>query len=52
MQRFHVPGVSIAVIQDFKIHWTKAYGMADVETGRPVDVSTAGCRSIKISTRS
>lgn len=40
MQRFHVPGVSIAVIQDFKIHWTKAYGVADVETGRPVDVST------------
>lgn|SRR5574341_194204 len=40
MQRFRVPGVSIAVITDFKIHWTKTYGVADVETGRPVDGHT------------
>ena len=40
MQRFKVPGVSIAVIKDFKIHWAKAYGVADVETGRAVDVNT------------
>lgn len=40
MQRFRVPGVSIAVITDFKIHWTKTYGVADVETGRPVDDHT------------
>lgn len=40
MQRFRVPGVSIAVIKDFKIHWAKAYGVADVETGRLVDTGT------------
>jgi CubicO group peptidase (beta-lactamase class C family) len=40
MQRFKVPGVSIAVIKDFKIHWAKGYGVADVETGRAVDVNT------------
>ena len=36
MRRFHVPGVSVAVIKEFKIHWAKAYGVADVSTGRPV----------------
>ena len=40
MQRFHVPGVSIAVIRDGKIEWAKAYGVADVETGQPVDTGT------------
>ena len=40
MQRLKVPGVSIAVIKDFKIHWAKGYGVADVETGRAVDVHT------------
>ncbi|HWZ29696.1 MAG TPA: serine hydrolase domain-containing protein [Bryobacteraceae bacterium] len=40
MQRFHVPGVSIAVIRDSKIHWAKAYGIADVESGRPVETTT------------
>src|ERR1700735_2069836 len=40
MRRFHVPGVSIAVVRDFKIHWAKAYGTADVETGRPVEITT------------
>jgi CubicO group peptidase (beta-lactamase class C family) len=41
MQRFRVPGVSIAVIKDFKIHWAKAYGVADVETGQVADTGTA-----------
>lgn len=40
MQRFRVPGVSIAVIKDSRIHWTKAYGVADVPTRRPVDERT------------
>lgn len=40
MQRFNVPGVSIAVIRDFEIHWAKGYGIADVETGAPVNEQT------------
>lgn len=40
MQRFHVPGVSVAVIHDFRIHWARGYGIADVETGAPVDTET------------
>jgi CubicO group peptidase (beta-lactamase class C family) len=40
MQRARVPGVSIAVIKDYKIHWAKGYGVADVETGRLVDTGT------------
>ena len=40
MARFNVPGVSIAVIRDFKVHWAKGYGIADVETGARVDTAT------------
>jgi CubicO group peptidase (beta-lactamase class C family) len=40
MERFHVPGVSVAVIRDFEIHWAKGYGSADGETGAPVDAET------------
>lgn len=40
MTRFNVPGVSIAVIKDFEIHWAKAYGVADVKTKAPVDAHT------------
>ena len=40
MERFRVPGVSVAVIKDFDIHWTKGYGVADVETGAPVEANT------------
>jgi CubicO group peptidase (beta-lactamase class C family) len=40
LRRFHVPGVSIAVVRDFKIDWAKAYGIADVETNRPVETTT------------
>ena len=40
MQRFRVPGVSIAVIWDNKIHWAKAYGVADAESGQAVDTGT------------
>lgn len=37
---FQVPGVSIAVVKDFKIEWAKGYGVADVETGAPVTADT------------
>ena len=40
MQRFRLPAVSIAVVRDFKIHWARAYGIADVETGQPADTAT------------
>jgi CubicO group peptidase (beta-lactamase class C family) len=40
MRRFRVPGVSVAVIKEFRVHWAKAYGVADVSTGRPVQVDT------------
>lgn len=41
MARFKVPGVSVAVIRDFKVHWAKGYGLADVTANRPVEVTTA-----------
>ncbi|MDH3732281.1 MAG: serine hydrolase [Gemmatimonadota bacterium] len=40
MQEFGVPGITVAVIKDFEIHWAKGYGVADVETGAPVDTET------------
>lgn len=40
MDRLSVPGVSIAVIKDFRIHWAKAYGVADVTANAPVDTDT------------
>jgi CubicO group peptidase (beta-lactamase class C family) len=40
MRRFEVPGLSVAVIRDFKVHWLKAYGIADVESGRAVETDT------------
>ena len=40
MERFRVPGVSVAVIKDFKIDWAKGYGVADVESGMRVDADT------------
>ena len=40
MERFGVPGMSVAVIRDFEVHWAKGYGIADVETGMPVDDET------------
>ncbi len=33
MAEFHVPGVSIAVINHYQVEWAKAYGMADSGTG-------------------
>lgn len=40
LEQFNVPGVSIAVIRDFQIHWAQGYGMADIVADRPVDTRT------------
>lgn len=40
MEDLGVPGITVAVIKDFDVHWAKGYGVADVETGAPVDTET------------
>ena len=40
MDHFGVPGVSVAVVDDFEIHWAKGYGTAGVGTGAPVTTET------------
>src|SRR5579871_906325 len=40
MQYYHVPGVSIAFFDHGQIVWTRSYGQADVQTGRPVTPET------------
>src|SRR5437762_8955262 len=40
MDKYHVPGVSVAVIKDFRVHWAKGYGLADVVAGTRVDPDT------------
>ncbi|HEX6314932.1 MAG TPA: serine hydrolase domain-containing protein [Gemmatimonadaceae bacterium] len=40
MEKMRVPGVSVAVIKDFEIHWAKGYGTSDVTTGAPVTTDT------------
>jgi CubicO group peptidase (beta-lactamase class C family) len=38
---FHrVPGLSIAVIKDFKLEWTRGYGVMDITTMTPVTAET------------
>ncbi len=40
LEQHHVPGVSVAVIKDFKIAWVGTFGVADASTGTPVAVDT------------
>ena len=40
MKFYHVNGVSIAVIKDYKIEWARGYGWADSGQHRPVTSST------------
>jgi len=40
MKAFRIPGVSIAVFNNFKIEWAKAYGVKDIETNEPVTTET------------
>jgi len=40
MQFYKVPGISLAVIDQFKVEWAKAYGVKDVQTLEPVTPDT------------
>lgn len=40
MGELHVPGVSIVMIQDREIFWSRSYGYADVSKGTPVENGT------------
>ena len=40
MAFFNVPGISIAVVKDGRLHWAKGYGVANTETGTRVDINT------------
>ncbi|HEY9434306.1 MAG TPA: serine hydrolase [Blastocatellia bacterium] len=40
MKFYKVPGVSIAVINDYKVEWARSYGVKDVETNEPVTTET------------
>jgi len=40
LKRYNIPGVSIAVINNYKVEWAKAYGVKDVETNEPVTTET------------
>jgi CubicO group peptidase (beta-lactamase class C family) len=40
MEHYGVPGVSIAVINDYSVEWAKGYGTMDVSTSIPVTTET------------
>jgi CubicO group peptidase (beta-lactamase class C family) len=40
MEHYGVPGVSLAVVKDFKIDWAKGYGFADREAEVPITTET------------
>jgi len=40
MAHYHLKGLSIAVINDYKIEWAKGYGWADSSEGRQVTTAT------------
>ena len=40
MREHHVPGVSIAIVQDRRVRWAQGFGVSDVRHGRPVTTDT------------
>lgn len=40
MEEHHVPGVSIALIDEGRVAWSKAYGVSDAAKGTPVTAET------------
>ncbi|MDR8393948.1 beta-lactamase family protein [Aliifodinibius sp. S!AR15-10] len=48
MERYNIPGVGIALIEDGKLTWSSAYGYADIKQKRKMTVD-AICRAESIS---
>jgi CubicO group peptidase (beta-lactamase class C family) len=42
LNRYGVPGVSIALVREGELVWSNAYGYADLEHGRQMKVGRAG----------
>jgi len=40
LAEYKIPGISVAVVRNGKLHWAKGYGLANTETGQLVDTST------------
>jgi CubicO group peptidase (beta-lactamase class C family) len=40
MKFYKLPGLTIAVIKDFKVDWARAYGVKDIESNEPVTTDT------------
>jgi CubicO group peptidase (beta-lactamase class C family) len=40
LSKYGIPGLSLAVIHNFEVHWAKSYGLADRKTDRAVLPST------------
>ena len=40
MKHWKAPGLSVAVIKDFKVEWARAYGVKDIDTKEPVTTET------------
>ncbi|WP_394841027.1 beta-lactamase family protein [Pendulispora brunnea] len=50
MRAYRVPGLVVAVFEDYRVAWTKAYGAADVSTGaRMTEDTLMQCGSISKS---
>lgn len=48
MDRYNIPGVSMALIDDAEVAWTAAYGFADIKANREMKTN-AVCRTESIS---
>lgn len=40
LDSLNVPGLSLAVVHGFEVHWARGYGVRDASTGAPVDAET------------
>lgn len=40
LAEYEIPGISVAIVRNGKLHWAKGYGLANTETGQLVDTAT------------